>query len=71
MRKFLSREPLLRKPAAAPGEGEFEPISRDRSLDLLAARLGKIRAGAYATRAGSNAACRPRSTEGNAVLTNA
>lgn len=36
--------PLLRKPEAARGSGEFEIISWDKALDLLTERLQKIRA---------------------------
>ncbi len=37
-------QPLLRKPGSARGAGEFEPISWERTFDILAARLAKIRA---------------------------
>jgi anaerobic selenocysteine-containing dehydrogenase len=37
-------QPLLRKAGSARGDGEFEPISWDRAFELLAERLGKIRA---------------------------
>ena len=37
------RAPLLRKAGAPRGAGEFEEISWDRALNLLAARLQKIR----------------------------
>ncbi len=36
-------KPLLRKPGSERGAGEFEEISWDRALDLLTARLDKIR----------------------------
>ena len=38
------RAPLLRKPGAERGDGEFEEITWQRALDILAARLEKIRA---------------------------
>ncbi len=37
------RQPLLRKPGTERGEGQFEPISWDRALDLLTERLQRIR----------------------------
>ena len=37
-------QPLLRKPGSERGAGEFEPISWERALDILAERLAKIRA---------------------------
>lgn len=37
-------QPLLRKPGSARGAGEFEPISWERTFEILAERLGKIRA---------------------------
>ena len=37
-------QPLLRKAGAERGAGEFEPISWDAALDMLTARLAKIRA---------------------------
>ncbi len=37
-------QPLLRKPGAERGAGEFEPISWERAFDLLAERLARIRA---------------------------
>src|SRR6185436_6602000 len=36
--------PLLRKPGAERGAGEFEPISWERALAILEERLRKIRA---------------------------
>ena len=38
------KSPLLRKPGAERGAGEFEEISWERALDLLVARLENIRA---------------------------
>jgi len=38
------RQPLLRKPGAERGSGDFEPISWDRALDILTERLRRIRA---------------------------
>ena len=38
------RQPLLRKPRAERGSGEFEPISWERALDILTERLRRIRA---------------------------
>ena len=38
------RAPLLRKPGAERGSGEFEEISWERALDLLTDRLAEIRA---------------------------
>ncbi|MEP7275146.1 MAG: molybdopterin oxidoreductase family protein [Betaproteobacteria bacterium] len=37
------RKPLLRKPGSARGSGEFVEIEWDEALDLLTARLAKIR----------------------------
>jgi anaerobic selenocysteine-containing dehydrogenase len=37
-------QPLLRKKGAERGAGEFEPISWEAALDMLASRLAKIRA---------------------------
>ena len=37
-------QPLLRKPGSDRGAGEFEPISWERTFEILTARLGKIRA---------------------------
>ena len=37
------RSPLLRKPGTERGAGQFEEISWDQALDLLTARLSKIR----------------------------
>ncbi|HRA63774.1 MAG TPA: molybdopterin-dependent oxidoreductase, partial [Burkholderiaceae bacterium] len=37
-------QPLLRKPGSERGAGEFEPISWERTYEILAARLGNIRA---------------------------
>ncbi len=37
-------QPLLRKPGSDRGAGEFEPISWERTFDILTERLGKIRA---------------------------
>jgi anaerobic selenocysteine-containing dehydrogenase len=37
------RQPLLRKPGSERGAGEFEPISWERALDILAERLRRIR----------------------------
>ncbi len=37
-------QPLLRKPGSERGAGEFEPISWDRTFEILTERLGKIRA---------------------------
>ncbi|MCU0898477.1 MAG: molybdopterin-dependent oxidoreductase, partial [Burkholderiales bacterium] len=37
------RQPLLRKPGAERGSGEFEAISWERALDLLTTRLANIR----------------------------
>jgi anaerobic selenocysteine-containing dehydrogenase len=37
-------QPLRRKPHAERGDGDFEPISWDEALALLATRLGRIRA---------------------------
>ena len=37
-------QPLLRKPGTERGKAEFEPISWERALDILAERLAKIRA---------------------------
>ena len=37
------RQPLIRRPGTERGAGEFEPISWDRALDLLTARLKTIR----------------------------
>jgi anaerobic selenocysteine-containing dehydrogenase len=37
-------QPLLRRPEAERGQGEFEAISWERAFDILAERLGKIRA---------------------------
>ncbi len=37
-------QPLLRKPGAERGAGEFEPISWERAFELLTERLAKIRA---------------------------
>lgn len=42
--KAKLRQPLLRKPGAERGAGEFEPISWDRALDILTERLRRIRA---------------------------
>ncbi|HEY0824890.1 MAG TPA: molybdopterin oxidoreductase family protein [Ramlibacter sp.] len=36
-------QPLLRKPGSERGAGEFEPISWERALDILATRLARIR----------------------------
>lgn len=36
--------PLLRKPGAARGDGDFEPISWERALEILTQRLAQIRA---------------------------
>jgi len=38
------KQPMLRKPASERGEGEFEAISWEDALDLLAKRLARIRA---------------------------
>ena len=35
---------MLRKPGSERGAGEFEPISRERTFEILAERLGRIRA---------------------------
>ena len=37
-------QPLLRKPGAARGAGEFEPITWDRAFEILERRLATIRA---------------------------
>ncbi len=37
-------QPLLRKPGAARGTSEFEPISWERALNILSERLARIRA---------------------------
>jgi anaerobic selenocysteine-containing dehydrogenase len=37
-------QPLLRKPGSARGAGEFEPISWERTFQILGDRLAKIRA---------------------------
>ncbi|MDF2466166.1 MAG: formate dehydrogenase, partial [Ramlibacter sp.] len=37
-------QPLLRKPGSARGAGEFEPISWERTFEILTERLGRIRA---------------------------
>ena len=37
-------QPLLRKPGAERGAGEFEPISWERAFEILTERLGRIRA---------------------------
>ncbi len=37
------RQPLLRKPGTERGDGEFEPISWDKALDMLTDRLRRIR----------------------------
>jgi len=37
------RQPLVRRPGTERGEGAFEPISWDRALDLLTARLKTLR----------------------------
>jgi len=37
-------QPLLRKPGADRGAGEFEPISWERAFEILTERLGRIRA---------------------------
>jgi sulfite dehydrogenase (quinone) subunit SoeA len=37
------RKPLLRKPGSARGSGEFTEIEWDQALDILTARLAKIR----------------------------
>ena len=36
-------QPLLRKPGAARGEAQFDPISWEQAYELLTERLGKIR----------------------------
>lgn len=36
-------QPLLRKPGSERGAGEFEPISWERTFEILTERLGKIR----------------------------
>ena len=37
-------QPLLRKPGSERGAGEFEPISWERTFEILTERLGRIRA---------------------------
>ncbi len=37
-------QPLLRKPGTERGAGEFEPISWERTFEILTERLGRIRA---------------------------
>lgn len=37
-------QPLMRKQGAARGDGEFEPISWEKALDILTERLAKLRA---------------------------
>jgi len=37
-------QPLLRKPGSARGAGDFEPISWERTFEILTERLGRIRA---------------------------
>ncbi len=37
-------QPLLRKPGSQRGDGQFEPISWERTYEILTERLGKIRA---------------------------